>query len=228
MARHARLKLAGEPWHVIQRGVNRSNCFFTDGDRLTYLDLLGRYSAEHGCDVHAYVLMANHVHLLVTPADDHAVSRMMKAIGERYVKRFNKTHHRTGTLWEGRFRSSIVDSRGYLLTCQRYIELNPVRAGVVSHPSQYAWSSYRSNAEGVQTTVVRPHPLYLSMSRDAKQRQHAYREMFATGLSSDELYAIREAVIGGFALGSSLHLWEVLGHNARRAHRLKHSIRMPD
>jgi putative transposase len=222
MGRRARLKLAGQPWHVIQRGVNRSRCFMRDGDRRLYMSLLDEHAAAQGCAVHAYVLMSNHVHLLLTPGDDWAVSRMMKAIGERYVRYFNKTHHRTGTLWEGRFRSSIIDSQSYLFTCQRYIELNPVRAGLASHPSEYAWSSYLANAEGAKSAIVTPHPLFLSMSPDAEERRRAYRALFERELSADELYDIREAVIGGFALGGPIHIWAVQSNTGMRAYRLNH------
>jgi putative transposase len=222
MARRARLKLAGQPWHVIQRGVNRSSCFGGDVDRRLYLDLLAEHASAQGAQVHAYVLMSNHVHLLLTPGDDWAVSRMMKAIGERYVRHFNKAHGRTGTLWEGRFRSSIVDSQSYLFTCQRYIELNPVRAGLVSHPSQYAWSSYPANAEGIDSPIITPHPLFLSLAEQPEERRQAYRALFGSQLSPDELHDIREAVIGGFALGSPLHLWSVVSNTGQRAHRLKH------
>jgi len=221
MARRARLKLAGQPWHVIQRGVNRSLCFGTDADRRLYLDLLAEHAAAQKAQVHAYVLMSNHVHLLLTPGDDWAVSRMMKAIGERYVRQFNKAHRRTGTLWEGRFRSSIVDSQSYLFTCQRYIELNPVRAGLVTHPSQYRWSSYRANAEGVDSALITPHPLFLSIAQEDEERRRAYRALFTAELTSEEIYAIREAVIGGFALGGPVHLWSVLSNTGQRAHRVK-------
>jgi putative transposase len=138
--------------------VNRSRCFSGIADRETYLRLIEEHAALCECAVHAYVLMDNHVHLLVTPAKDDSMSRMMKAVGERYVRAFNKRHKRTGTLWEGRFKSSIVETAKYLFTLYRYIELNPVRAGMVAHPSEYAWSSYGANAEGAEVILVKPHP----------------------------------------------------------------------
>jgi len=188
------------------------------------MSLLDEHAAAHACQVHAYVLMSNHVHLLLTPGDEWGVSRMMKAIGERYVRYFNRAHRRTGTLWEGRFRSSIVDSQSYLFTCQRYIELNPVRAGLVSHPAEYPWSSYLENAEGAKSGVVTAHPLFLSMSPDPDQRRASYRKLFEADLSTDELYDIREAVIGGFALGGPIHVWAVQSNTGLRAYRLKHSL----
>lgn len=207
MPRHPRVRIAGQPWHVIQRGVNRCPCFVDPDDRRIYLSLLRRYSREHACAIHAYVLMTNHVHLLVTPTNDQGVSRMMKAVGEKYVPAFNRTHKRTGTLWEGRFRSSIIDSQHYLFTCQRYIELNPVRAGLVREPGNYEWSSYRANALGERSTLLTPHPLYVAMGEGAEDRLKAYRALFGSDLDVDEIGAIRKALMGGRALGSPSHSW---------------------
>jgi putative transposase len=207
MPRHARVKLAGQPWHVIQRGVNRCPCFVGPGDRLHYLSLLTTFAARHGCHVHAYVLMPNHVHLLLTPADEDGVSRMMKCIGERYVPAFNRSHGRTGTLWEGRFRSNGVDSLNYLFTCQRYIELNPVRAALVRHPRDFEWSSYRANAEGAKSDVITPHPLYFALAETSTERLAAYSALFGRELRDEELGAIRKAAIGGRILGSASLKW---------------------
>gem|GEM_PF-2708847 len=162
MSRHRRLKIAGYPLHLIQRGVNRCACSAGARDYELYLGLLEEMSRRHACEVHAYVLMTNHVHLLLTPTDPDGPSRLMKDLGQRYVQAYNRRHQRTGTLWEGRFKSSIVDSEAYLLRCQRYIEENPVRAGMVAHPSDYAWSSHRFNADGAANTFLVPHPLYLA------------------------------------------------------------------
>ena len=141
MARRPRLELPGIPLHVIQRGTNRSACFVGDGDRGLYLRCLREAARRHTCAVHAYVLMSNHVHLLVTPSSIGAVAATMQDVGRRYVRLFNQIHGRSGTLWEGRYKSSLIDSESYLLTCHRYIELNPVRAGLVNHPLEYPWSS---------------------------------------------------------------------------------------
>ncbi len=201
MPRHARVRIAKCPWHVIQRGVNRSRCFVDDADRQLYLNLLKVYSRRHECAVHAYVLMTNHVHLLVSPEDDDGLSRMMKALGERYVPYFNRLHGRTGTLWEGRFRSSVVQSERYLLICQRYIELNPVRAELVPHAGDYPWSSYSANAVGAASDLVTPHELYLRLGRDQKARADAYRKLFGPPSESD-IKLIRESASGGNALAT--------------------------
>ena len=182
MPRHARVRIAKCPWHVIQRGVNRSPCFLDDADRRLYLNLLRAYSRRHACAVHAYVLMTNHVHLLVSPEDEDGLSKMMKALGERYVPYFNRLHGRTGTLWEGRFRSSVVQSERYLMICQRYIELNPVRAGIVARAGDLPWSSYAANAMGVPSDLVTPHELYLRLGPDRYERAKAYRRALRAAL----------------------------------------------
>ncbi len=148
MPRKPRFNLIGVPQHVIQRGNNREPCFFSEDDYRRYLEDLTVTTKKYGCRVHAYVLMTNHVHLLITPMMDSAISQCMQALGRRYVKYINHTYKRTGTLWEGRYKSSLVDSDHYLLSCMRYIELNPIRACLVDHPGEYAWSSYGVNAQG--------------------------------------------------------------------------------
>ena len=170
MPRRSRIRLPGLPLHTVQRGVNRTACFLSDGDRMHYLDLLGRAAAGEGCSVHAYVLMSNHVHMLVSPSEPSSPSRMMKRLGEVYVAHFNKRHGRTGTLWEGRFKSSVVDSALYLLQCYRYIELNPVRAGMVTRPRDHPWSSYRANAEGAASILLTPHPEYIALAATVEER----------------------------------------------------------
>jgi putative transposase len=154
-----------------------------------------------GCSIHAYVLMTNHVHLLVTASNDTAISRMMQIVGRRYVRYFNDRYSRTGTLWEGRFRSTAIDSERYFFTCARYIELNPVRAGIVAHPRDYEWSSYRANAEAAAESLVEPHPLYAALGEDAIQRARFYAQLFADeeeGLAVDDL---RRATNSGTPLG---------------------------
>ena len=148
MARLRRFALPGQPQHIIQRGNNREIIFAAEGDCRFYLDKLEEACRRFRCAVHAYVLMTNHVHLLMTPSDELGIGKVMQALGWVYVQYFNHTYGRTGTLWEGRYKSSLLDSEGYLLTCSRYIELNPVRAGMVGHPAEYPWSSYRHNALG--------------------------------------------------------------------------------
>jgi putative transposase len=166
------------PLHIIQRGNNRQACFYADEDYRKYLEWLQEYAAKTGCLVHAYVLMTNHVHLLVSVADGGSAGRLMKALGQRYVQYVNRSYKRSGTLWEGRFRSCLTQEEAYLLTCQRYIELNPVRAGMVDHPAEYPWSSYRANAQGEADALVKPHSLYEALGCDAARREAAYRELF--------------------------------------------------
>jgi putative transposase len=206
MPRHLRILVADHPFHVIQRGVNRSICYADDGDRTLFLGLLRELSGVHGCSLHAYVMMDNHFHLLLTGREPESVPIMMKNLGQRYVQFFNRKHQRSGTLWEGRYRSSLVDSEGYLFTCQRYIELNPVRARMVRHPSQYVWSSYRANAGEKRDDLLTPHRLYLRLGENQLERTSAYRTLFGDLIPDEELQSIRECVNGGFALGRPSYL----------------------
>jgi putative transposase len=221
MPRRARLRLAGLPLHLIQRGNNRGACFFAPEDCRLYLRHLQEQAQRFDCAIHAYVLMTNHVHLLLTPATPEAASLLMKHLGQRYVQYVNRIYRRSGTLWEGRFRSSIVQEQGYLLRCHRYIELNPVRAGLVEHPVQYEWSSYRSNAELQQSALVTPHGTYLSLGIDRVERAAAYRSLFTTALEPDDLTEIRLAANGGFALGNDRFRADISVTLARRVERGK-------
>jgi len=204
MPRKPRFNLPGVPQHVVQRGNNRSPCFSEEQDYRQYLDDLEVSAENYQCRIHAYVLMTNHVHLLVSPCYTHAISQMMQALGRRYVYYFNHRYKRTGTLWEGRYRSSLVDSEAYLLACMRYIELNPVRAGMVEQPSQYRWSSFHSNARGEASELLDPHPVYLSMNRDEQLRQQAYRNLFLDQLEADLIDEIRDTLNHELVLGRSL------------------------
>ena len=145
MPRRPRIKLAGLPQHVVQRGINREPCFFAEEDYHSYLHWLQKAAADWHCAIHAYVLMTNHVHLLVSPETEPALAKLMQSVGRRYVQYINRSYKRSGSLWEGRYKSSVIQAETYLLTCMRYIELNPVRAGMVQDPGQYRWSSYRHN-----------------------------------------------------------------------------------
>lgn len=178
MARAARPVVTGLPLHVIQRGNNRQPVFLDDQDRRDYLRCLSDASIEHGLSIHAYVLMDNHVHLLCTPEQDGALSAAMQALGRRYVRHFNRRHGRTGTLWEGRFRSSLVEADRYLLACHRYIELNPVRAGRVDDPRAWPWSSHRHHVGLSVDPLVRPHPLLYSLGNTPFERESAYQRLF--------------------------------------------------
>jgi len=202
MPRLPRFNIIGLPQHVTQRGNNRQACFFGPDDFQFYLDCLRDASADAGCDVHAYVLMTNHVHLLATPQQDHAVSRMMQAVGRRYVQRINRRYQRTGTLWEGRYKASLVESDRYLLTCYRYIELNPVRArNMVDHARDYRWSSYQANAYGSGDAWLTPHPVYQQLGQTPQARQRTYRDLFADALPDSDLRDIRQSTNQGVVLG---------------------------
>jgi putative transposase len=204
MARKPRFNIPGSAQHVIQRGNNRSACFFTDADYRVYLESLREARETCDCDIHAYVLMTNHVHLLVTPRGDHGVSRMMQSLGRRYVRYFNKRHCRTGTLWEGRYRSSLVDTGSYVLACYRYIEFNPVRAGLVGSPGDYRWSSHRAVAFGQPDGLVTLHDALLNLGSDDTSRRKAYRGLFEAPMTGTELDEIRLAVNREGVLGSEV------------------------
>lgn len=216
MPRRARLKVAGLPLHLIQRGNNRSACFYADEDYALYLHHLEELSRKFRCAVHAYVLMTNHVHLLLTPLRKDGPSLLMKHLGQRYVQYINKTYRRSGTLWEGRFRSSIVQEQGYLLRCYRYIELNPVRADMVRHPRDYQWSSYSANGEGEPSRLLTPHEEYLALGGHENERRAAYQALFRSELDPKQLKEIRTAVNGGFALGNERFKAEIAAMLGRR------------
>lgn len=216
MARLPRLDLPGVPQHVIQRGNNRQACFAAEDDYVRYREDLADAAAVCGCAVHAYVLMTNHVHLLVTGTARGDVSKMMQRLGRRYVACFNARYHRSGTLWEGRFKASLVDSGRYLLTCYRYIELNPVRAAMVAAPEDYRWSSHACNACGKPDTLVTPHPGYLILGKDPVSRQTAYRNLFARAIDDGELADIRAHVQQQKALGTSRFQAEIEAQLARK------------
>ena len=202
MARVQRLFLPGMPLHVVQRGADRQICFFEPADFLWYLQQLQRHSSARGCLLHAYVLMTNHVHLLLSADSVLSVSRMVKAVGQEYAHYINWRRHRSGPLWDGRYKSCVVQDTTYLLVCQRYIELNPVRAGMVRYPGHYRWSSYRCNAEGRDDALVHPHPLYLSMGNNQGERQQAYVALFNVDEEA-ALQALRVASRGNAAVGSA-------------------------
>lgn len=202
MPRRPRITLPGVPLHLIQRGNNRQACFYADTDYRNYLDWLSNYAEDCGCDVHAYVLMTNHVHLLLTPKTRSAAGDLMKLLGQRYVQYVNRTYRRSGSLWEGRYRSCLTQEDDYLLGCYRYIELNPVRAGIVGHPAEYPWSSYRANAQGESSGLLRPHPLYMALANDSETRRASYRELFRHQLDAGLVDEIRAATNGNYALGA--------------------------
>jgi putative transposase len=203
MARLGRYFVADQPLHVIQRGNNRQLIFFEDEDYARYRGWLAEAAAEYGCVLHAYVLMPNHVHLLVTPKKKESLPRLMQSLGRRYVRTINGEYGRTGTLWEGRYRAAPIDSDAYFLACCRYIELNPVRTRIAAHPRAYPWSSYRAHAFGKPDELVGDHPLFRRLGRSAAERQKAYRALFRSKLDDAFIDELRAATNGGWALGNS-------------------------
>ncbi len=179
MARSARILLPETPLHLVQRGNNRGTVFEFLGDARRYLEFLDEARKLSQVDIHAYVLMTNHIHLLVTPpGEPEGVSQMMKLLGQRYAQNFNKRHQRTGGLFEGRYHSCLIGEEAYLFACYHYIEMNPVRAGMVKEPGEYRWSSYHANALGVDDSVITPHDSYLASGQDPEARQRQYRRLF--------------------------------------------------
>lgn len=202
MARLPRFMLPGQPQHVILRGNNRSEIFCAEADYRFYLEKLQLACTTHGCAVHAYVLMTNHVHLLLTPQAEQSIPKAMQMLGRYYVQYYNYCYRRTGTLWEGRYKATLIDSEAYLLTCMRYIELNAVRAGMVAHPSAYPWSSYHHNALGQPKAFVTPHSEYRYLGKTEPERQAAYRQLFKHHLPEKRIAEIREATNKAWVLGN--------------------------
>ena len=202
MPRKPRMYLPEIPAHVVQRGNNREPCFFCDDDYRFYLARLGRALKRYHVNLHAYVVMTNHVHLLMTPSDETGISRVMSLLGQHYVQYINRTYRRSGTLWEGRHKASIVNADEYLLLCYRYIELNPVRAGMVTAPEVYPWSSYRHHAWGDTNPLIHDHDLYLGLGQNTEERHYAYRELFKVGLMERDVHSISRAFHFNYPLGN--------------------------
>ena len=216
MARLPRLNIPDIPQHVIQRGNNRSVCFFSEEDYSVYLDKLKEFSIKHKVAVHSYVLMPNHVHLLVTPSTDDGVSRLIQTLSSYYVRYINQTHNRTGSLWEGRYKSSLVDSDNYFLLVSRYIELNPVRAGMVDHPSEYPWNSYHKNAEGTPIKLITPHYCYQSLGETDKLRQENYKSLFDNHIPDYTMKEITDAVNKAWVLGDDRFMKQIEDQTGQR------------
>lgn len=216
MARLVRYDIPDHPQHVIQRGNNRGVTFVAEADYAFYLECLEDAAKTVGCDIHAYVLMTNHVHLLATPRSPGGLSRMMQSVGRRYVRYFNVMQRRSGTLWEGRYKATLIDSESYLLTCMRYIELNPVRAGMVARPEDYPWSSYRAHAEGMPSPLLADHPLYLGLGKTQSSRQDAYCVLFDQALVQADVTAIRDATNKAWVLGDGRFKDEIARLTERR------------
>lgn len=210
MPRKPRFIIPGQPLHIILRGNNREPIFYAEADYQYYLDRLKESSRKHSCAIHAYVLMTNHVHLLITPESVESPGRFMQMIGRYYVQYFNTTYKRSGTLFEGRYRSSLIDSDAYLLLCQRYIELNPVSANMVSHPADYPWSSYAANALGnVLRQLITPHEVYLALGEDMVERQEVYEDLFESEIGRTTAREIVEATNKGWVLGTEQYKQQI-------------------
>lgn len=217
MARLPRLTLPHYPHHVIQRGNNRQPIFVGDDDRRFLLELVEGYASELKVAIHSYVLMSNHFHLLATPETENGLPDLMQAIGRRYVRYFNTRQQRSGTLWEGRYRSTLIQAERYLLACMVYIDLNPVRAGIVAEPAQYPWSSHRHYAGLANDRLVRPHPLFWSLGNTPFAREQAYGELIAAGISRETKEALAGSTHKGWALGDPAYLDELKRRSDRRA-----------
>jgi putative transposase len=217
MARLPRLTAPGLPHHLIQRGNNRQSIFVDEADCVSYLRELAELADGHGLAIHAYVLMPNHVHLLATPAERETLPRVMQALGRRYVRRFNDRHGRTGTLWEGRYRSTLIETDRYLLACMRYVEMNPVRAGLVNEPGHYRWSSHAHHVGLRVDPLITEHAVYWALGNTPFERQVAYRRLFEGGQEAGEVEAIRYATHRGWALGRDAFVESVSQNAGRRA-----------
>lgn len=216
MARLPRLSIPGYPHHVIQRGNNRQIIFLTDADRLRMRELLEDHSRQFEVAVHAYVLMDNHFHLLLTPQTAEGLPRMMQAIGRRYVRYFNDSHARSGTLWEGRYRSTLIEAEAYLLACMAYIDLNPVRAGLVAQARDYPWSSHAHYAGLQADRMITPHPIYWRLGNTPFAREAAYARLVQEGLTAQQQQALTDSALRGWALGCPDFLAELQKKTERR------------
>lgn len=221
MARLPRISPAGIPVHVIQRGNNRQACFVSDEDHRAYVGWLKEYSKKYEVDIHAWVMMTNHVHLLCTPRQEGALSRMMQSQGRRYVRYFNFEYRRSGTLWEGRYRSCLIQEERYLLEVYRYIELNPVRAEMVTNPGEYRWSSYQINGLGKVSSLCTPHLEYLSLGMEPLERQKNYRALFTHHVDDVLLEEIRTNTNKGMAVGNDRFKEEIEALTGRRVRAKK-------
>ena len=216
MARLPRLTVPGLPHHVIQRGNNRQQIFLTHADYQFFLELLQDHATQFGVTIHAYVLMPNHVHLLATPATKEALPNMMQAVGRRYVRRFNDSHGRTGTLWEGRYKSTMVQTDRYLLACMVYIDLNPVRAGLAGQAADCPWSSYGHYA-GLRTDpLITPHPLVWALGNTPFAREAAYVTLVQQGIDAKQQVDLTQSALRGWALGDERFVADLQQQTPRR------------
>ena len=221
MARLPRLTLAGYPHHVIQRGNNRQSIFSSAGDYTHLLALMLESASRFEVAVHAYVLMGNHFHLLATPLTDTSLPLMMQALGRDYVRYFNRLQSRSGTLWEGRYRSTLIQADRYLLPCMAYIDLNPVRAGLVAEAKDYPWSSHGRYAGLRADRLITPHPLFWALANTPFGREAAYADMVRSGVSASQQAALTTSVLSGWALGNEEFVADLQKKTARRVQKVQ-------
>jgi len=221
MARLPRLTLAGYPHHVVQRGNNRQPIFVTVADYQHLLGLVEENAKKFEVSIHAYVLMTNHFHLLATPLTDTALPLMMQAVGRSYVRYFNDLQCRTGTLWEGRYRSTLIETERYLLACMAYIDLNPVRAGMVAEPLDYAWSSHACYVGIRSDKLVTPHALFWDLANTPFGREAAYADLVRAGVSAEQQAILTKSVLTGWALGDTEFVANLQKITERRVHKIK-------
>jgi REP-associated tyrosine transposase len=220
MARLPRYTIKNQPQHIIQRGLDGQDILIDDEDYEFYWESLRNSAEANRLKIHAYVLMPDHVNLLASPANENGVSRTLQSLGRKYVQYYNAKYQGSGTLWEGRYRATVLDSKEYLLTCSRYIELEPVRTGMVKHPREYDWGSYGHNAMGLEDPLITEHRLYSQLATSEQQSYQVYRSLFKKRISADELETIREATDKGWALGNSKFVKKIEKLGGRRATRL--------
>ncbi len=216
MARLPRLTLPGYPHHIIQRGNNRQAIFASNSDYEVLLKMIEEHAALAGVAIHSYVLMSNHFHLLATPGTEQGIPQMMQAVGRRYVRYFNQRQARTGTLWEGRYKSTLIQAERHLLTCMTYIDLNPVRAAMVVEPAEYVWSSHAHYVGRRNDRLVTPHALYWELGNTPFARDAAYAQMVRSGLSTREQMALTDSALRGWALGEADYVADLQNRTERR------------
>jgi len=217
MARLPRLSVPGYPHHIIQRGNNRQAIFSSTADYILLLALLKENAQKFGVAVHAYVLMTNHFHILATPEQLNSLPLMMQAVGRSYVRYFNDAQHRSGTLWEGRYRSTLIQTDRYLLTCMAYLDLNPVRAGLVRQAKEYEWSSHRHYIGQRADKLITPHPLFWTLGNTPFSREAAYADLVDVGITSAQHSDLTRSVLSGWALGDEDFVDDLQKRTTRRA-----------
>ena len=221
MARLPRLTIPGYPHHVMQRGNNRQAIFWTVADYQYLLGLIGENAHKFQVDIHSYVLMTNHFHLLVTPQTESGLPQMMQAVGRSYVRYFNNLHGRSGTLWEGRYRSTLIQTDRYLLACMAYIDLNPVRAGLLSDVREYPWSSHAFYVGLRSDRLITPHALFWDLANTPFSREAAYSELVQAGVSTDQQNTLTQSVLAGWALGEPDFIEDLQKKTKRRVNKAK-------